>query len=137
MFSDVLRVRKVKIPLPTGKSIYLSNVFFAPAMRRSVIFVSQLALNGLEVKFRKNKVTIGMRVEVLVFGSLHEKLYLLNTIDNGIKSIFDYSMCVCVLCMDGLGILWHMRLCHINKNRINRMVKDGLLRNLGKVELEV
>ena len=39
-FCDVLGAEKVKIPLPTRKSIYLSDVFFAPTMRRSIISVS-------------------------------------------------------------------------------------------------
>ena len=57
-FCNVLGVGKVKIPLPTGKSLYLSDVFFAPAMRRSVISVSQLAMNGFEIRF-KEEVIIG------------------------------------------------------------------------------
>ena len=39
--------------------------------------------------------------------------------------------------MDGLAMLWHMRLGHINKNRIIRIVRDGLLPDLGKVEYPI
>ena len=58
---DVLGIGKVKIPLPTGKSLYLSDVLFAPAMRRSVISVSQLAINGFKIRFKEKDVTIGLR----------------------------------------------------------------------------
>ncbi|RCU34740.1 hypothetical protein DVA81_18935, partial [Acinetobacter baumannii] len=35
---------------------------------------------------------------------------------------------------DSLSYLWHLRLGHINKTRISRMVKDGLLPNLGEID---
>ena len=124
-FCDVLGVGKVKIFLPTGKSLYLSDVFFALVMRRSVIFVSQLAMNGFKIKFKDKEVTISMCGQVLVNGFLSDKLYLLDTLNNEIKSSSNYFVCVNV-CMDGLVMLCHMRLGHINKNRIIRMVRDGL-----------
>ena len=51
-FCNVLGAGKVKILLPTGKSLYLSDIFFAPAARRSVISVSQLAINEYEIRFK-------------------------------------------------------------------------------------
>lgn len=48
-----------------------------------------------------------MRTMVLVSGSLHEELYLLNTIDDGMNFGSYYFVCVHVW-MDGLTILWHM-----------------------------
>ena len=54
-------------------------------------------------------------------------------INDEIKSSSHAFVCVNV-CMDGLAMLWHMRLGHINKNRIIRIVRDGLLPDLGKVE---
>ena len=77
-FRDVLGVGKVKIPLPNGKSRYLSDVFFALAIRRSVISVSQLAMNGFEIRFKDKEVTIGMHGQVLVNGFLSDKLCLLD-----------------------------------------------------------
>lgn len=41
------------------------------------------------------------------------------------------------MCIDGLVMLWHMRLWHINKNIISRMVRDELLPDLGKVECPI
>ena len=67
-FYDVLGVGKVKIPLPTEKFLYLSDLFFAPFMRKSIISVSKLAMNGFEVEFEHKEVTIGMRSQVLVNG---------------------------------------------------------------------
>lgn len=58
--------RKSKFPLLIRKLIYLSDVCFDPTMRRSVISISQLATNGFEIRFRKNKVSIGMQGQGLV-----------------------------------------------------------------------
>lgn len=85
-FCDVLGVGKVKIPLPTEKSLYLSNVFFALAMKRSIISLSQLAINGFEIRSKDTDVIIGMRCQVLVIGFLSNKLYLLETLNDEIKS---------------------------------------------------
>ena len=57
-FCDVMGVGKVKILLPTGKLLYLSDVFFALGVRRSVISVSQLTSSGFEIRFTIDKVTI-------------------------------------------------------------------------------
>ena len=95
--------------------------------------MSQLAMNGFEIRFKDKEVTIGMRGQVLINGFLSDKLYLLDAPNDEIKSCSHYFVCVNV-CMDGLAMLWHMRLWHINKNRISRMVRVGLLPDLGKVE---
>ena len=76
-FSDVLGVRKVKISLPTGKSLYLSDVFFALGMRRSVISVGQHASSGFEIRFTTDKVTIRLNGRFCISGLLHDKLCLL------------------------------------------------------------
>lgn len=103
-------------------------------MRRSVISIR--VTNEIEIRLRKDKATIGMRGHVFIFGSVHGELYVPNTMTNGINCSSDYFVCVNT-CVDDLKILWHMRLWHINKNRISRMVKVGLLPDLGKVECPI
>lgn len=108
-FCDVLGMGKVKIPLPTGKSLYLSDVFFAPGMRMSVISVSQLASSGFEIRFTTDKVTIRLNGKICISGLLHDKLYLLDTSEVTMKSSSNYYVCVNE-CVNGLALLWHYRL---------------------------
>ena len=91
-FWDVLGVGKVKIPLPTANSLYLSDVFFTLGMRRIVISVSQLASSSFEISFTTDKVIIGLNGKFCISDLLHDKLYLLNTSKVAIKSNFNYSV---------------------------------------------
>ena len=54
-----------------------------------------------EVRFINKKVTIGMLNRIVISGLLHDKLYILDTLENGMKSSPDCSMCV-KICGDGL-----------------------------------
>lgn len=49
-------------------------------------------MNGFEVRFKNKKVTIGMCNQVVISGLFHDKLFL-DTLDNGMKSSSDCSMC--------------------------------------------
>ena len=62
-FCEVSSYGEVQIPSPIGKSLYLSNIFFAPTMTMIVISLSQLAMNGFKDRFKGKKVMIGMAVK--------------------------------------------------------------------------
>lgn len=65
---------------------------------RSMISVSQLASSGFDVRFKHKKVAFGLNGKVVLTASLHDKLYLLDTIScgNEIKFISDYSVSECM-----------------------------------------
>ena len=53
-------------------------------------------MNGFEIRFKDKKATFGMCGQVLVNGFLSDKLYLLDTLNDEIKSSSHYSVCECV-----------------------------------------
>ena len=95
--------KESKNPLQTGKSLCLSYVFLIPPMR-SMISISQLASNGIDIRFEQDKVTIGIQGSVLISGLLHDKLYLMDNSDNAMKSNSNYFKSVNV-CIGGFSLL--------------------------------
>jgi hypothetical protein len=107
-----------------------------PFMRRNLISVSCLDDDGFECLFGKKQSLIIFNDEVMGHAFKHDKLYLLSIIDfinvissennvnassskNKRKRIDDVS-----------SKLWHYRLCHISRRRIERLVKESILPTL-------
>lgn len=95
--------KESKNPLQIGKSLCLSDVFLIPPMR-SLISISLLASNGIDIRFKQDKVTIGIQGPVLISGLLQGKLYLLDNSDNAMKSNSNYFKSVNA-CIDGFALL--------------------------------
>ena len=83
---------------------------------------------GFEVCFHFGKVSIGKHSRILFWGIKVDGLYKLNFSDNkpaaSSSSYIDVSMFV------DDPYIWHLRLGHINKDKMKRMSKSGLIPNL-------
>ena len=113
-YLDVEGVDSYRLDLEDSIMI-LKDVFYAPGIRRNLIFVPALIKNGLEVRFYNKRVFIGKDNEVLVMGVFvpEHDLFRISVIDNEINnadSISDYSMYLLSNCD-----LWHAKLTHPGK----------------------
>ncbi|KAK3012314.1 hypothetical protein RJ639_012614 [Escallonia herrerae] len=59
MYCNVLDVGTVKIPLPGQNNLILTDVLYAPNMRRNLLSVPRMDKKGFELHFRSSKVSIG------------------------------------------------------------------------------
>jgi hypothetical protein len=117
-YSDVLGEGKCKISV-NGSIIVLYNVLYVPNIRRNLISVPILDDKGYSVKFKSRRVYIS-RGKISVKGTKEDNMYFLK-VDNK-RSISDY-----VNVSNDDSYLWHLRLGHINKDKLIRMSKSGLL----------
>ena len=144
-YCDVLGIGTMKIMILGERSLYLSDVLFAPTMRRILISIPCLDEKGFEICFCSGTVSIGKHGRILMWGIKMDGLYCLNDIsfakNNAIVGSFayfdvsinhSYAYDDACLCMDD-PYIWHMRLGHINKNRMKRMINMGLIPNMNIV----
>ena len=106
--------------------ILLSDCHFCPSFLLNVISVGQLAIEGYDFSIKKDILNIIVNDMSVMCGQLSSGIYVL-------------SRPVNVLCtpnkhpkLDNVddSYLWHCRLGHINKNRISRFVKEGILNDI-------
>jgi hypothetical protein len=120
-YSDVLGEGKCKFSI--GDSvIVLNNVLYVPSVRRNLISVPVLDEKGFEVKMKYDRVFIS-KGDISVFGVKVDGMYLLKC-DKNKDSISNYLN---VSNASNNIYLWHLRLGHINKQKMMRMSKSGLI----------
>jgi len=112
----------------------LSDVVYVPSMRRNLIFVSILDKCGFTFVFVNNEVKISRNSSLIGSGVLSDGLYLLNLDPN---SIVQRQSNVCNVVGNKRGrvtesssMLWHKRLGHISRKRMERLIKMNILHSL-------
>nr|GEU52264.1 retrotransposon protein, putative, Ty1-copia subclass [Tanacetum cinerariifolium] len=113
--------------LPSGLEIVLNNSHYAPSITRGVIFVSRLYEDGFVNRFVDN--TIQVRNNVVYFCAIPRdsifEIDLSNSLANE-SSVYAVSNKRAKLDLYS-ALLWHCRLGHISKKRIEKLQHDGLL----------
>ncbi|GJS66362.1 retrotransposon protein, putative, ty1-copia subclass [Tanacetum coccineum] len=113
---------------PSGLVIILHNCHFAPSIIRGVISVSRLYDDGFINRFKNNAIFVSRNNVVYFFAIPKDGIY---EIDLSNSNTNDSSMYVvsnkrAKLNLD-FSLLWHCRLGHISKKRIEKLQQDGLL----------
>ena len=117
-----------------SRVLILEDYLYVPNVRRNLISATYLGKHGYCVILKDNVVIKKGKV-FICSGNIMDGLYILTSdkhelynseLDNNshVKSLkrkFPSSSDAC---------LWHLRLGHINSNRIQRLIKDGLLEPL-------
>ncbi|GJX01258.1 retrotransposon protein, putative, ty1-copia subclass [Tanacetum coccineum] len=114
--------------LPNGLVIVLNNCHYAPSITRGMISVSRLYDDGYVNCFMDNTIQVSRNnmvyfSVVLKDGIFEIDLSNFNTIDSSMYAISNKRA---KLNLDS-ALLWHCRLGHISKKRIEKLQHDGLL----------
>ncbi|KAG5550800.1 hypothetical protein RHGRI_015682 [Rhododendron griersonianum] len=133
-YCDVVGIGTVKIMLPGNKNLYLTDVLYSPTMRRNLISVPRLDEKDFEVRFRSGKVSVGKHGRIMMWGSKVDGLYRLNIVsdvnNNALAGcsayIVDSTHSYDSLYVDD-PYIWHLRLGHINKDKMKRMMNMELI----------
>ncbi|KAF7154487.1 hypothetical protein RHSIM_Rhsim01G0134100 [Rhododendron simsii] len=133
-YCDVVGIGTVKVMLPGDKNLYLTGVLYSPTMRRNLISVPRLDEKDFEVRFRSGKVSIGKHGRIMMWGSKVDGLYRLNIVsdvnNNALAGcsayIVDSTHSYDSLYVDD-PYIWHLRLGHINKDKMKRMMNMELI----------
>nr|GEV75741.1 hypothetical protein [Tanacetum cinerariifolium] len=114
--------------LPSGLEIVLNNCHYAPSITRGVISIFRLYEDGFVNRFLDNIIQVS-RNNVVYFSAVpRDGIYeidLSNYLTNE-SSIYAVSNKRAKLDLDS-ALLWHCRLGHISKKRIEKLQHDGLL----------
>ena len=113
----------------------MNNVYFISGFKRNLISISRLYEQNYSVSFDNNSVIISRNGLNVCSGFLNDGLYMIRPTD---ESLLNTEMFRVEkpkakkqkISHDNNTYLWHLRLGHINLDRINRLVKDGPLREL-------
>lgn len=137
---EVEAIGKFRLLLSSGHYLDLKDTFVVPSFRRNLIFISYLDKSGYYCSFGNKEFTLSLNSNVVGTGLLsgYDNLYLLETVANynetlnvesrGTKRKIDNF---------NSGVLWHKRLGHISKNRVERLVSDGILDSIDFTDLNV
>ena len=112
----------------------LEDCLYIPNVHRNLIYATYLSKHGYCVILKDNVVIKKDKV-FICFGNIVDGLYIL-TPDKHVlyKSKLDNNSHVKSLKKKfpstSEAYLWHLRLGHINSNRIQRLIQDGLLKPL-------
>ncbi|GKA38644.1 putative reverse transcriptase domain-containing protein [Tanacetum coccineum] len=116
------------LSLPSGLVIVLNNCHYAPSITRGVILVSRLYEDGFINRFVNNTIQVS-RNNMVYFSAIPRdgifEIDLSNSYANE-NSIYTVSNKRAKLDLDS-ALLWHCRLGHISKKRIEKLQHDGLL----------
>ncbi|GKC28539.1 retrotransposon protein, putative, ty1-copia subclass [Tanacetum coccineum] len=114
--------------LPSGLEIVLNNCHYAPSITRGVISVSHLYEDDFINRFMNNTIQVS-RNNMIYFSVIPRdgifEIELSNSYAND-SSIYTVSNKRAKLDLDS-ALLWHCRLGHISKKRIEKLQHDGLL----------
>ncbi|KAD6118913.1 hypothetical protein E3N88_10184 [Mikania micrantha] len=116
------------LKLPSGLEVILKNVLYAPSLTRNIISVSRLRQCGFNFKFVDNDIHVSLN-HVFYFKAMPcNGIYKL-VHDNTTYHSSMYQATTKRLKLDlSDSYLWHCRLGHINKNRMQKLQKNGLLK---------
>ena len=113
----------------------LNDVLFIPGFYRNLISVSKILDDSYSVSFNSNLVIIGRNGLTICTGNSENNLYVLRPLTH--KSLLNTEMFKVEkpktkrpkISHDDT-YLWHLRLGHINLDRINRLIKNRALNQL-------
>ena len=137
---QVEAIGKFRLLLKTGFYLDLDETFIVPSFRRNLISISTLDKYGYSCSFGNGNFSLFLDSKLIGSGPLlhNDNLY---TID--IIASYNESLHVSTrgakrkLTDENSAALWHKRLGHISKRRIERLVSDGILGPLAFTDMDV
>lgn len=127
-----------RLSFETGHFVELRETYVVPSFRRNLVSISVLDKYGYSCSFGDNKFILFLNSSLVATGSLIDNLYMLNTIASHNESLQTTSRGTKrKLSRDNSAMLWHKRLGHISKGRLERLVSHGILESLDYSDLNV
>jgi len=116
----------VSLNLPFGHVLLLKNVVYVPSTRRNLISVLGLDKCGYTFEFGNGKLVYFNSI-IVGLGVLYDGLYMLNLNDMSVNFVIGYKS---NKVDENSSMLWHRRLGHISRPRIERLINKGILHDL-------
>jgi hypothetical protein len=139
--AEVEAIGELPLELNNGFTLRLNNVLYIPSLSRNLIYVSCLDDDGLDCQFVNRQCLILFDNKVMSLVFRQDKLYMLSIHEN-VNVVYNDEDVVCKenvssstnvsskrkRCNDATSVkLWHYRLGHISKGRVERLIKNDIL----------
>ena len=116
-----------------NRTLCLEDYLFSPDFKRNLVYVGCLVEHGLTVQFNSS-VSIRSKSSFICSGDLMNNLYFLSPLSYDINAIEivenEHNHLAKKRKVSNETYLWHLRLGHINPNRIHDLVKSRILNSL-------
>ncbi|GJS90025.1 retrotransposon protein, putative, ty1-copia subclass [Tanacetum coccineum] len=135
--AQVEAIRSFNLVLPNGLVICLDNCHYAPIITRGVVSVHHLVENGFVQLFTNCGISVSKN-DVLYFNAIPSNgIYEIDMHDlvPNVNSIYNVSTKRAKHNLDST-YLWHCRLAHISKKRIEKIQQEGLLKSTDDESLD-
>ena len=137
---QVEAIGKFRLLLKTGFYLDLDDTFVVPSFRRNLISISALDKSGYSCSFGNGKLSLFHDSKLVGSGSLlsYDNLYSLD-----INASFNETLHLSTrgvkrkLTNENSAALWHKRLGHISRRRMERLVSDEILNPLDFTDFDV
>ncbi|GJZ55751.1 retrotransposon protein, putative, ty1-copia subclass [Tanacetum coccineum] len=128
--AQVEAIGSYDLVLPNGLVICLDNCHYAPSITRGVVLVHRLVENGFVQRFTDFRISVSKN-NVHYFNDIPSNgIYEIDMHDlvPNVNSIYNVSTKRAKHNLDST-YLWHCRLAHISKKRIEKLQQEGLLKS--------
>ncbi|GJS83907.1 retrotransposon protein, putative, ty1-copia subclass [Tanacetum coccineum] len=128
--AEVEAIGSFDLVLPNGLIIVLDNCHYAPSITRGVVSVSRLVNKGFTHCFTDFGLSVSMNNMIYFNAITVNGIYEIDMRDSTlpiVNSMYSISNKRTKPNLDS-SYLWHCRLAHINKKRIEKLQHDGLLK---------
>uniref|UniRef100_A0A2N9EWH4 Integrase catalytic domain-containing protein n=1 Tax=Fagus sylvatica TaxID=28930 RepID=A0A2N9EWH4_FAGSY len=121
----------VNLPLASGGVLVLDDVVYVPSLRRSLISVSKLDSSGFGFHFGNKRFVLYSGSREIASSALCDGLYKLDLDPNYPSSHNVFATIGSKRVNDEFSsMLWHRRLGHISRERMERLTRNGILDSL-------
>jgi hypothetical protein len=114
----------MSLSLPSGFILELNNCYFVPKLCKNIIFGSCLISDGYSYKSENNGCSIYYKDMFYGFAPIVGGLFIMDLERE--KDVFNISA-KRLKKTDNTTYMWHCRLGHIKKKRMQKLHKDGVL----------
>jgi hypothetical protein len=126
---EVQGVGSFSLELASGFKLQLDDVLYVRSLKTNLISVSTLDASGHVLEFGNKKCIIKFKYIVVGLAFRQEKLYMLSFDDNPVLNVCDNSN-KRKRDDETSSKLWHCRLGHISKGRMERLIREEILQPL-------
>jgi hypothetical protein len=134
--AEVEAIGDLPLVLANGFVLLLVDVLYVPSLHRNLISVSRLDDDGFACHFGDGQCKIKFNNEIVGLAFRQDKLYLLSLCDENVNVLSADNENVSTSLNENnkrkridevSSKLWHCRLGHISRGRIERLVKESIL----------
>ena len=136
----VKAVGTFRLVLDSGFNLDLFHSLYVPSISRNLISLSRLDVDGYTFSIGNKCFSLFKNLSIVGSGTLCDGLYKLKLNNHFAETLMILHPKVRTkrsLITEMSSFLWHKRLGHIFKERIQRLVKDGILENIDFTDLGV